>query len=102
MAVVFLVILAAACSVFYLSLPQQKWLQFPLDRKWGRVSAALLSAVALAVAISHFSIGTSIFALLVIAMLVLSLLPFVSLLKIGHSKDRCSNEGQGKAAQRYD
>lgn len=87
MTIVFVLLIVAACSVFYLSLPQQKLLYRSLDNKLAQLVATLLLIAALIAGILSFSVGTSIFALLVIAMLILSLLPFLALCKKGQDHD---------------
>ncbi|HWV16354.1 MAG TPA: hypothetical protein VN030_13055 [Cellvibrio sp.] len=86
MSLLFFLLTLAACCLFYLSLPQQRWLPQPGSR-YLRWIAVFLLMVALLVGFRYFSIGTSIFALLAIIILLLSLLPFTSLLRKGRRHD---------------
>ena len=83
MNIVFILLLSAAFVMFYLSLPPQKLLARPLALVPARLSALFLLIIAFICGYYCFSIGTAIFALLLVGMLTLSVIPFLSLLKKG-------------------
>ena len=80
MTILFLLMISAAVGVFYLSLKHQGWLHTSLPKKF-RIVAAVLAIAALACGLYSFSLGTTLFAIVAISILSMSLFPFVSLLK---------------------
>ncbi|AVR96577.1 hypothetical protein [Pseudoduganella armeniaca] len=82
MNLLFLILGTAGCAVLYLTHRHQGWLRQPLPPS-ARVAGALLLAASLAAALAAWTPLTAVFAWLVLAMLVWSLLPFAALLRRG-------------------
>ncbi|MFZ6875167.1 hypothetical protein ACO0LF_24135 [Undibacterium sp. Di27W] len=81
MSILFLLLTVLGSTLLYLSHRHQGWLAQALPVKPWRTIASLMIMMALACGWQVYSPTTTIFAWLVISMLVLSLLPFLSLLK---------------------
>jgi nicotinamide riboside transporter PnuC len=76
-----------ACSLLYLSHKHQRCLVQPLSVRPWRTIAVLILILALFCATQAFSMATAIFAWLASIMLIFSLLPFISLLLKGNSRE---------------
>jgi len=80
MSILFFILIATSALIFFLSLEHQRWQKKSLPSYFRFIALAILIA-GFVYGLRLFSLGTTLFSICVIFMLLLSLLPFLSLLK---------------------